>query len=353
MATRRILRFNLLQNHQQLRNARKYQKRVNPFEIYTDHEFYQRYRFDKDSVLYLAGIFCQDLIPSTRRSQPVSSDVQMLVTLRFLASGALYQVIGDCFGLDKSTVCRIIWRVIQRIVNKLNDFVKLPQGDECYRSARIFKDLCNFPGVIGAIDGTHVLVSPPAEQEFAYVNRKGRKSLNVQVACNEKWEFINVYAHWPGSCHDSFILKQSKLWNVFENGSQKGVLLGDSGYPLRSWLMLPYINPSNRPQRHYNYGQMRARCLIEQAIGQLKRRFRPLHDGIRVIPERAQLVIVASVILHNIAKKRNQPDLFDDCRLIGLEEEAEDLNDYISLPDGSDIFNGKIVRDQIVETFFS
>ena len=38
-----------------------------------------------------------------------------------------------------------------------------------------------FLGLLGCIDGTHIKVMAPRENESEYVNRKGVRSLNVQV----------------------------------------------------------------------------------------------------------------------------------------------------------------------------
>jgi len=39
-----------------------------------------------------------------------------------------------------------------------------------------------FPGIIGAIDGTHINIPAPKESPEAYVNRKGRQgSIHLQV----------------------------------------------------------------------------------------------------------------------------------------------------------------------------
>lgn len=45
-----------------------------------------------------------------------------------------------------------------------------------------------FPGVIGAIDCTHVAIVPPVKvnrenREYLFVNRKGYHSINVQLVC--------------------------------------------------------------------------------------------------------------------------------------------------------------------------
>lgn len=45
-----------------------------------------------------------------------------------------------------------------------------------------FFTIGGFPGVIGALDGTHVAIFPPeAEREYLFINRKLYHSLNVLV----------------------------------------------------------------------------------------------------------------------------------------------------------------------------
>jgi len=52
---------------------------------------------------------------------------QVLVTLRFLASGSFLEVIGDTFlSYDKSTVSRVVRRVTLALASKVNNFVKFP-----------------------------------------------------------------------------------------------------------------------------------------------------------------------------------------------------------------------------------
>ena len=60
----------------------------------------------------------------------------------------------------------------------------------------------------------------------------------MQATCDANIFFMDVFCKFPGSCHDSFILRQSNIKSNFENGHYgDGTLLGDSGYPLKSWLM--------------------------------------------------------------------------------------------------------------------
>ena len=48
-----------------------------------------------------------------------------------------------------------------------------------------FYDIVHFPDVVGAIDCTHVRIqAPPLDYEYAFVNRKGYYSKNVQGVCD-------------------------------------------------------------------------------------------------------------------------------------------------------------------------
>ena len=95
-----------------------------------------------------------------------------------------------------------------------------------------------FPGVVGLIDGTHISIRAPMEEPEAYINRKTFHSINVQVICDENMVFTNVLAGWPGSVHDSRVLRNSTVYNTAANKfSENTHLLGDGGYPLQTWLM--------------------------------------------------------------------------------------------------------------------
>ncbi|XP_028314924.1 putative nuclease HARBI1 [Gouania willdenowi] len=139
-----------------------------------------------------------------------------------------------------------------------------------------------------------------------YVNRKSFHSINVQVqqSCDASYLITNVEAKWPGSVHDSRIYRECSLSNRFASGHFDGYLLGDRGYPCLPTLMTPYPDPG--PQLHFNVAHSRTRARVENTIGILKARFQCLKK-LRVTPARACDIIVACVILHNIAIIRAEP----------------------------------------------
>ncbi len=76
-----------------------------------------------------------------------------------------------------------------------------------------FFAIAGFPGVVGAVDCTHVRLygAPFGDDEYLYVNRKGYHSINVQAVCDANFHVLNVVARWPGSTHDSAVLHGSRL----------------------------------------------------------------------------------------------------------------------------------------------
>lgn len=85
---------------------------------------------------------------------------------------------------------------------------------------------------------------------------------------------------------------------------------GDSGYPLRSYMMTPIINANpDTPESHYTNMHVQTRNIIERTIGLLKARFRCLlvHRVLHYRPKVAASIINACVILHNICNRANIP----------------------------------------------
>lgn len=105
--------------------------------------------------------------------------------------------------------------------------------------------------------------------------------------------------------------------------------------------MTPYHDPDPGPQQWYNVAHCRTRAMVEMTIGILKARFQCLRR-LRVTPDRACDIIVACVVLHNIATIRGEqhPAL-----------QIDPVDDHPLHPaDGQD---GRAVRDMLCRTHFN
>ena len=107
-----------------------------------------------------------------------------------------------------------------------------------------FFELGGFPSTAGAIDGCHIQVSPSKEDKPDFLNRHQATSINVLAICGPNLSFYYVDASKPGRYHDSRVLKESPIWDSMEAGERPfpgAVLIGDSGYALREWLITPFV----------------------------------------------------------------------------------------------------------------
>lgn len=164
---------------------------------------------------------------------------------------------SDDLGVSQQTVSRVIAETLDAFYQPylMRRYLTFPTDpDEIRRNKIDFMEIANFPGVVGAIDCTHIRITAPKEDPDAYINRKRFHSINVQLVFNAKYRIINCLANWPGSVHDARILRESGLSRKFENNQiPRGcILLGDSGYPCKPWLLTPYLQPQPGVQTNYN-----------------------------------------------------------------------------------------------------
>ncbi|RVE40290.1 hypothetical protein evm_015060 [Chilo suppressalis] len=140
----------------------------------------------------------------------------------------------------------------------------------------------------------------------------GYHSLNVLIICDSKLNIISVDASYPGATHNSVVWANHPLRAYIERlhttSGEDLYLLGDSGYPLRTTMMVPLSNPQpNSPEEHYQKLHLSARNTVERCIGVLKARFRCLlvDRKLHYSPGVAARIANACCVLHNIAHGEN------------------------------------------------
>ena len=203
-----------------------------------------------------------------------------------------------------------------------------------------------FAGVIGAIDCCHVpILRPSSDDAEEYRNRKGFMSINVQAVCAPDLglHFTNIVSRWKGSTHDSRIWMNSHLYARFEHGEFEGYLIGDSGYACSSFLLTPVSNPQTAPEQRYNNAHIRTRNPIERAFGLWKARFFCLQNKLRFRPRRCCDIIVATAVLHNFAKKLQEPP---------VPLNLTDFQAFHSFSLESDNAHGNALRHHVIQSFF-
>ncbi|XP_048237834.1 putative nuclease HARBI1 [Haliotis rufescens] len=248
--------------------TRRLTDRENPLEYMSDDDLFLRFRFRAETILYIVSLVSNRLQRPTQRNSPLPTPTQVLVTLRFLATGGFYSLISDSFSaISAPSVFRSVRDVCISLCSAAYQFVRMPTGSDADTTKQKFHKISGFPNVLGCVDGTFVRIIGPKVNEGDYLNRKGYHSMNVQMICDAEYRFINCVAKWPGSVHESRIFRDSRISVAFENGTYKGFLLGDSAYPCKTYLMTPFLSPASRSQEKYNRCHVRTRVLIEQSFG--------------------------------------------------------------------------------------
>ncbi|KAH3791519.1 hypothetical protein DPMN_145007 [Dreissena polymorpha] len=77
----------------------------------------------------------------------------------------------------------------------MEQHIKFPESrHELKTIADGFQQRCGMPGVVGAVDGTHIASPAPiSEHRSSFFKRKGFASLVLQVVCDSNLKFLDIY----------------------------------------------------------------------------------------------------------------------------------------------------------------
>lgn len=183
-------------------------------------------------------------------------------------------------------------------------------------------------------------------------------------------KIIDIVARWPGSAHDATIFQNSRLrYRLEDEEFHMGLILGDNGYANTNYLLTPLLHPITAAETRYNNIHIRTRNIVERVFGVWKRRFPVLSlgmsyslplvtltttpsvsfsvtTGMRVMIETVQAIIVATAILHNMARDNNEEQP-PDCA---------DLNEEIGNNNENQVEIGRgdnYVRQRLINEYFS
>lgn len=123
------------------------------------------------------------------------------------------------------------------------------------------------------------------------------------MVCDHKRSIRDIFVGYPGSVHDSRVLRSSPLYSTLPEKCGNLYILGDSGYPCLKNLLTPFKDNGHlsRRQRNYNYLLSTNRYVIEHCFGIMKQKFRQLYH---VKMKDIQFIvhfIRACAVLHNLS----------------------------------------------------
>ena len=168
---------------------------------------------------------------------------------------------------------------------------------------------------IGALDGKHIRIQPPANSGSVYYNYKNTFSIVLMALVDSGYRFLYCDVGCNGRVSDGGVFGEcslnkalvSKLINLPEpqvlSGTQSKInyhIIADDAFPLRDDIMKPFSSRQlTVEQRIFNYRLSRARRVVENAFGIMANRFRIFLTTIDLSPEKVKLIVLASCALHN------------------------------------------------------
>ncbi|XP_062551170.1 putative nuclease HARBI1 [Armigeres subalbatus] len=338
--------------HQVRVERRRLRDMSNPLDL-PQASFINYFRVTKDLFSYLLNILEANL-EATVKSSSVQPILKLSAALRFFAEGSYQKGVGnDIFaGMAQPTLSKVLSVVIGVFEAEIcPTAIRFPETEaEKDEIKRAFYEKTGFPGVIGCVDGTHVRIFKPVNDvQHLYYNRKGFHSLNVMLVCDHQQIIRYVDANNPGANHDSFIWNISPLDALlneqFLNGERNTWLLGDAGYPLRTYLITPFRNSNNAPsssrQARFNDIHSKTRNVIERTIGVMKNVFRCILGArqLHYKPEKAAKIVNVCCALHNLRKRFNVPDDYI---------QWEQIDDEIDDPPNEEELEANEIRQEIM-----
>lgn len=332
---------------------------------FSDKEWLENFRFRRGTFQWICGKVQDVLAPHPNpviKGQALSVEKIVAIALYKLAHLAEYQVVANQFGVCKSSVHNCVYAFCYAITSLLTDeFIKFPSAEEAEDIARHFEEITNIPQLIGAIDGSHIPITPPKMGSADFFNRSGYHSVVLQAIVDHQYLFRDISCKLPGSNHDADVLRESAFFKNLGNIMPKGtkhvngmdipfMIMGDPAYPLQNWLIKNYAYDRNTTavMDSFNIYMNKGRVVVENAFGRLKSRWRILARRSEIDFRFMPTVVAACCILHNICELSKEKvsnrwllhlsedeELFPQPPTITYDQEnlyaAEDVRDHLML----------------------
>lgn len=103
--------------------------RLDPLNV-SDNELLRYYRFPRQIIIEFCDLLAPALERPTRRRNSLPVHTQVLIGLRFMASGSFQSVLGAVGGISQASSSRVLHKFCLSLVELAPRFVSFPHGNE-------------------------------------------------------------------------------------------------------------------------------------------------------------------------------------------------------------------------------
>lgn len=236
-----------------------------------------------------------------------------------MAQGTTLQQIAWEYRIGKSTAHYVIKETCNALFEVLApELLKPPSNEEWLKIKDDFYNLWNLPNCVGAIDGKHVVIKAPVRSGSEFHNYKKTFSIVLMAACDARYKFTLIDIGSAGGNHDSAVFKASGFGDAILKqylnipGPQElpntniqfpHFFAADAAFPLHESIMRPYPGSNLGIRKNiFNYRLSRGRRTIENTFGIWSSQWRIIRKTQETSVEVTELVIQATIVLHNFLK---------------------------------------------------
>ena len=122
----------------------------------------QLFSFNKTLISNLASLLAPHYERmDTKYRKAVPMRVHMACAIYKLVQGASLLQCSKLFAIGKSIVAGVLRDIVHAINLQFHHQIGFPTRDRLYNTMQDFFDFYGLPGVVGAIDGTHIHICKP------------------------------------------------------------------------------------------------------------------------------------------------------------------------------------------------
>ena len=275
---------------------------------------------------------------------PMSCRDALLISLKYLGSGAPLKEIAAQFGVRAATVYTCTSKVIEVLTSYGGDYVKWPSSEDLPTFEKEFQTIAHFPGVLGVLGGCRVNFKAVKSIQADYLN-DDQHCVHLLAICDANKKFLYVDAGFPGAAPDSQVFESTSFFSALREEpchyfpSPNFHVIGDDVYQMDKHVLVPYDDAGTLlPQNgRFNTKLRKTRVRIEQTFALLKARFQRLRFVCAKV-DRIKKLIVACCVLHNIVMNDLQEEnsllmegSVEKIHASGISDVTNDINISVEL----------------------
>ncbi|XP_054813187.1 protein ALP1-like isoform X2 [Prosopis cineraria] len=256
-------------------------------------DFEAVFKISRKTFGYICSLVKDDMVARSAHlvfanGKQMSLYDKVAVALRRLGSGESLVTIGDSLGLNHSTVSQVTWRFVESMEEKALQHLQWPSTEaEIMAIKSKFEKVQGLPNCCGIVDATHITMCLPLSEPFSnvWLDHEKKHSMVLQAIVDPDMRFRDIVTGWPGKMKDWSVFESSDFYKLcvkgerlngkklnLHEGSEIGeYIIGDSGYPLLPYLVVPYEGKQlPEPKAEFNRRLFATRMVAQSALARLK-----------------------------------------------------------------------------------